>query len=594
MALRLTFFLCLILATCSTQESLTSYSASLIRYLVDQNSGIFDCWFLQLSGDPEQHELMEKLLQSTELSDIPKRLISSREASRIIGRQPKLLLIYGDCLNVLSLRKIFACVFYPDFKQSLKVIVFHQCTIGKVLTRFNLVFATAKLFNVVYIRTDHFEVNFSLHYHEEFHGWHSQVNFDSLFVDQTADLNGNVVHISFTTLSLDSALSSRKGVFHGRLLEWILGTIDHVNGSCELHRIVCIDEYDQDCSRRQHMMDDTTPFDFSLEMVTNSLVEEQFLDSAIPDLFLVAAPRGRQLLVYELFFISFQLPVWILLVVFTLAGCVLMIIFPKQFQNDLILLPLCGFERQTLNQVSRLEKFIILPTIITTFILTSAYESKIIAFMTSFPTVSSPRSFDDLLQAGITIQVDVNNSYGVAGDPRFGQVFKYAPFATKKVDLTNKRLGYSGVSGEIQYLVNHPKALETSTMHSQLVILDQFSLGIFIPFYFVGRRNPLRERFRQTEQIFLEAGLLDFWTLNFLHNSFGIDHVIRVSTTEVSSVNILGIDKLGPVCIMFIIGCGLATLVFVVECFSLMLISTPLMMVIVRAKKHLMNSSLAA
>ncbi|KAL1402590.1 hypothetical protein pipiens_006022 [Culex pipiens pipiens] len=483
MALELTVFLGLILVTCSIQESPTSYSASLIRYLVDQSSGTFDCWFFQLSDNPEQHELMEELLQSPELSDIPKRLISSREASRIIGRQPKLLLIYGDCLDVISLRKMFACVFYPDFKESLKVIVFHQCTVRKLLTRFNLVFATAKLFNVVYIRTDHFEVDFSLQYREEFHGWLSQVNFDRLFVDQTADLNGNVVHISFTTLSLDSTLSSRKGVFHGRLLEWILGTIDHVNGSYELHRIAC-SEYDQDCSRRQHMMNDTTPFDFSLEMVTNSLVEAQFLDSAIPDQFLVAAPRGRKLLVYELFFISFQPPVWILLITFAIAGCLLMSIFPKQFQNDLILLPLCGFERQTLNQVSRLEKFIILPTIIMTFILTSAYESKIIAFMTSFPTVSSPRSFDDLLQAGITIQVDVNNSYGVAGDPRFGQVFKFAPFSTKKVDLTNKRLGYSGVSGEIQYFVNHPMTLETSTMLSQLVILDQFSLGIFIPFYF--------------------------------------------------------------------------------------------------------------
>lgn len=82
--------------------------------------------------------------------------------------------------------------------------------------------------------------------------------------------------------------------------------------------------------------------------------------------------------------------------------------------------------------MSRFEKFILFPKIIVTFILFSAYESKIIAYMKSFPHVPSPRSFQDLLQAGITVQVESNTSYGVSSDPQFGKVFKY------DIDLTNE------------------------------------------------------------------------------------------------------------------------------------------------------------
>ncbi|EDS33970.1 conserved hypothetical protein [Culex quinquefasciatus] len=224
--------LCLIAATCSAQKSPTSYSASLIRYLSDQSSGIVDVWFLQLSNDPEQHELMEELLLSEELYDIPKRLISTRYASRLIERQPELLLIFGNYHAVTALRTLFAYVFFPNFKESVKIILFHQCSSRVEFARINSVFVMAKLFNVVYIRTDQLEVDYCLHYRDEFHGWHGEADFVDLFVDQTADLDGTVLHISFSFITLDGVFSRKKGVFNGRLLEWVFGTIEHVNGTC--------------------------------------------------------------------------------------------------------------------------------------------------------------------------------------------------------------------------------------------------------------------------------------------------------------------------------------------------------------------------
>lgn len=92
-------------------------------------------------------------------------------------------------------------------------------------------------------------------------------------------------------------------MFNGRLLEWVFGTIEHVNGTCEIHKIVCGNESDDDCSRRRYMIDAMTPFDFVLDALASQIDDKQVLCSMISDQFLVAAPRGRQLLVrgYRLF-----------------------------------------------------------------------------------------------------------------------------------------------------------------------------------------------------------------------------------------------------------------------------------------------------
>uniref|UniRef100_A0A8D8FRC0 (northern house mosquito) hypothetical protein n=1 Tax=Culex pipiens TaxID=7175 RepID=A0A8D8FRC0_CULPI len=151
-----------------------------------------------------------------------------------------------------------------------------------------------------------------------------------------------------------------------------------------------------------------------------------------------------------------------------IIACVLMGLFPDLFQNDLILLPVCGFERQTLNHVSRLEKFVILPLIVVTFVMSSAYESKIIANMTSFPHVPNPRTLEDLLQAGIAVETGPSGSTWVMNDPRLSQVLKQDPSSSN----TNNLLGYCGTSREIQFLVEHPRSYDTDLKLSRYVILD--------------------------------------------------------------------------------------------------------------------------
>lgn len=554
-----------IFVTCTAHEDPIQYSAALIRYLADQSPGTFDCWIFQLSTDSEQHETMDELLQTNELADIPKRLIATRDPRISIERQPKLLLIFGD-YHIAALRELFALVFEPDFKESMKIIVFHQCAekeIGRILS----VFVSAKLFNVILVRMSYLEIHYTNRYRYELVAWTDPVDFEDLFVDQTTNLAGHPLRISFDSVSMETIFSTSKEMFNGRTLEWILRTFEHINGTWEFHKRICReDEREERCCRRKRLFDAKTTFDFVLEPFTYDHVDSQFISSTVPDQLLVAAPRGRQLTVYELFIVPFDMYLWILLILMGISCCFLMWCFPNLFQNDLILLPLCGFERQALNHVSQLEKFIIFPLIVVTFILSSVYESKIIAYMTSYPNVANPRSLEDLLQAGIVIVTDDANSYGGKSDPQFDRVFKYNPsYGSEMFDPSNTHFAYCGRSQEIKFFVDHPKSHDPQTKLSRLIILDQFAIGLVVPFYFIGRRNPLRDRFRQCEIAFQEAGLMDLWSVKFLHRTFGMKYVVRLSDAAGSTGNHLGMDKLGPVCVLWIVGCGLTALVFAGE-----------------------------
>ncbi|KAL1400758.1 hypothetical protein pipiens_007160 [Culex pipiens pipiens] len=467
--------LVVIFVACTAQEDPIQYSAALIRYLADQSPGIFDCWIFQLSTDPEQHEAMEELLQTNKLADIPKRLIRSTNPRISIERQPKLLLIFGD-YHIAALRELFALVFEPDFKESMKIIVFHQCAekeIGRILS----VFVSAKLFNVILVRTSYLQLHYTNRYRYELVARSDAVDFADLFVDQTANLAGHSLRISFDSVSMETIFSTSKEMFNGRTLEWILRTFEHINGTWEFHKRICReDEREERCFRRKRLFDAKTTFDFVLEPFTYDHVD------------------------------------------------------------------------------------------IITFILSNVYESKIIAYMTSYPNVANPRSLEDLLQAGVVIVTDDADSYGVKIDPRFDRVFKYNPsYGSEMFDPSNTHFAYCGRSREIQFFVDHPKSHDPQTKLSRLIILDRFAIGLVVPFYFIGRRNPLRDRFRQCEIAFQEAGLMDFWSVKFLHQTFGMKYVVRLSDAAGSTGNHLGMDKLGPVCVLWIVGCGLAALVFAGE-----------------------------
>ncbi|KAL1377660.1 hypothetical protein pipiens_004139 [Culex pipiens pipiens] len=227
----------------------------------------------------------------------------------------------------------------------------------------------------------------------------------------------------------------------------------------------------------------------------------EFMQSMIPHAMVIAAPSGRRLTALEIFTIPFQRELWIWLMTFLLISVLLMLLFPTGFTNNLILLPVCGFDRRQFHLVSTLEKTFLIALIVIYFVLLSAYQAKIITLMTEFPHAADPRTLDDLLRNNMTVQFSHDWSKPmIEDDPRMGHLDRtFMKFAL------NDRRNFDPVTGR-----------------PRLVILDEFTLGVRISFYFCGYRNPLVAKIRRAEMLRFETGLYDSWARKRFRQEFGV------------------------------------------------------------------------
>ncbi|KAL9708097.1 hypothetical protein quinque_011615 [Culex quinquefasciatus] len=352
----------------------------------------------------------------------------------------------------------------------------------------------------------------------------------------------------------------------GRLIEWICNTLRHLNGTCDPYQVKCEGTDLEQCYNVARWYNASRLYDVTLDTLVYTEYLSNFLYSTIPDKLQVAAPRGRRLTAYELFAIPFRRELWIALTISIVLSYLLTWIRPNLFQNDLVLMSICGFERHDLNQVSRLEKITMISLIIVTFVLLSAYEAKLVAFMSSFPYAASPRSFGDLLRSGITIPVHERDSFGVGNDTRFAQVFKYSSATSVTYDSTQRNVGLLGTSQALRMAIKYTVNYDAYLQRSKFVILDRFTVGLLVPAYFVGRRNFLKGRYHQSEMAFMEAGLMDFWTRRNARRFFGTEFADHIETANGEAEgNVLGLKELGPVCFGLIGGCSLSFAVFLFE-----------------------------
>lgn len=215
------------------QESPTSYTATVIRLLSERSSGIFDCWFYQLRDDP----WIDELLQSNEIETIPKKLISN-EVFVQVDRQPKMLLITGD-FDPVSLKNLSSFIATTDFDDTLKIIVLHRCATRNDLEALSAIFTAAKLFNILFIRVDQLQLEYLQHYRKSFVTTNDPTPLAELFPDQTVNLYGRLHHISITSATVDARLVSEEGSSRGCLIEWIINTLEAVNGTFQFSQIFC-------------------------------------------------------------------------------------------------------------------------------------------------------------------------------------------------------------------------------------------------------------------------------------------------------------------------------------------------------------------
>ncbi|KAL1395856.1 hypothetical protein pipiens_010935 [Culex pipiens pipiens] len=129
----------------------------------------------------------------------------------------------------------------------------------------------------------------------------------------------------------------------------------------------------------------------------------------IPDTHVVLVPRGRTLTVFELFVAPFTTEAWAALLVIIISLELVSFTMPSFFRNDPALLLICGLERYDLHKANRWEKMILLAFIIFFFLITNAYETKIISMMTSKPTLRTVNTIEELVASGMPTKAPFKN-----------------------------------------------------------------------------------------------------------------------------------------------------------------------------------------
>lgn len=549
-----------------------TYVESLILNMAEQRSGAFNCWFLKFSSDPTQETALDAIATSQSLDMVPRKLLHTAGNLHVaIHPDPSLMVVYCE-----SYKKFYYNLQYflavNEFLVSMKVIALHDTSVGDEMIYFVNAFYTTHYYNTVHISVNTLMVSYFLAYRQQYKTLQS-VTVDGVFVDQTADLTGITLRIS--TLHYPS--HTRDDLLRDSNTEWVVNTIKSVHGG---YILATIDANRSSITTLQNTLYYFTEdifYDFCLirTVPLEGQVRPFYLQSSLPYTMAVTAPKGHRLTALEIFLLPFELEVWCTLIALLGMCCAVMMFCPIHFENDLILHPLCGFEKKCLDKVPRMEQFVLISLIMFFFLLTNAFEAKIIALMTSIPSTPDPRTLEDLIRQNITIQhAATADDFFWESESLEAKIFTYDPNDRQFQNRSeirrnfNRKRGFSGVLGEIKYAINNPDEYDFESDQSRFVILDQFALGIRIAFHFSGYRNPLVPRLERTHRAFFEAGLLDFWDRRKIQYSFGVMHLNRVSASlqqKIANRRDLGMLELELAWYVLAIGSGLAGLVFALE-----------------------------
>ncbi|KAL9697338.1 hypothetical protein quinque_000779 [Culex quinquefasciatus] len=263
-----------------------------------------------------------------------------------------------------------------------------------------------------------------------------------------------------------------------------------------------------------------------------------------PETHVILVPRGKTLNVFELFKAPFTTEAWIVLLLIIISLEVLSFILPAQFKNDPALLLICGLERYDLHKANRWEKMILFAFIVFFFLMTNAYETKIISMMASKPTHRSIRTFEELVKAGIPTKANFNH------------VIKL-DLGLLNETLQNATEDLSSMDGVSAYLATRTKSeiflpiqyFDDSLQRTSYVIMAE-TLGLLIGALQTSDRNPLQDVLEASHATFVEGGLLGHYTERMKMQYF----YARRKTQPQTEKTLLAIDDLSPAWIALGVG----------------------------------------
>lgn len=535
------------------------YVASLIRHLSDEETGTFDCWFYETSKVPQRESILDAIITSDQLCLIPRRVLNE-EVVTDVQRSPGLLVLNfaGNQFDKLQ------SFLYSSFDRVMKVIALYDSDNLVLLKKVVHILEDVKIKNLVYLAINNLSMQHKETFQDEIYKRSGFVPFHEVFTDPTRNLTGHTFHFSLSdTMTWNSDL-------YNRYPTHLFGdTIGRLGGRSELHLINCENVSLRECNLKTFMYNFTTMFDFGMNTLSNTrIVNENTMHSMVPNKIQVAAPSGRRLSSLEVLVAPFRLELWISLILLLLVNISVMILYPKWFQNDLILLPLCGFERRQFYHVSTLEKMILIILILIYFVLSKSYETKFVALMADFPYENDPRTLEDLLYSGTSIQQskELFQEWRINEDAQLKQLFSLVEYdKINPINWNSRKLAYIASESHLFINMHNPRNIDPKTGHRRFIIVDQFSLGIHIGFYFTSYRNPLVPKLQRAELQLFEGGFTNVWLKQSARHLYGARRVQMMAKGFTPVGEDIGFDELEPAWYAAVIGWGFGSAVLGLE-----------------------------
>ncbi|KXJ70683.1 hypothetical protein RP20_CCG022764 [Aedes albopictus] len=537
------------------------YTAQAVKYLSDHHTGTFTCWIYRLGHSWES--VLDVLLEFDELRTIPKLTMTSMEVGIVDPFQwkPTLMIVewlhteidpLSDTewdhmrLNMISGEvKVLILHWFQTKKELWNVLrLFYGCRMH--YTRFvSLIDGTMSYFNIF---TEKLIVR-------------KAPPVNELFFDQTTNVLGYEVKASYQGIGVGTTKFHKRKVYGADIL-WIGSTAFHLNGSVEITRLEC-DKTQisiHECVKRRVQRGGVV-YDINLDHYHTIKVYSSNIITAQPDKIVIMAPRGRRLTALEMFAVPFTVIVWYLMTLLVAVCWITTWTFPNLTVNDPVFVSIFGIERISIHDTTRREKLILLSLIWLFFFLTNAFETKLIALMTSYPHVQNPRDLNDLHCMNLKFRIAENHSLFYFADPALDSLLEVVSAANVSRDQYFAQIG---VEDEIDILMSDVDHYDFEAKRSRFVKLDGFHYGIVHRQHRIKARSPLAHHFVRTDRIFFETGIRQHWSDLVKHN-YRLSSHFEFQAVLVEYDDDLDMHGLQPAWFVIAIGLACSTLVFACE-----------------------------
>ncbi|XP_039430786.2 uncharacterized protein LOC120413879 [Culex pipiens pallens] len=533
-----------------------------IESIADNHGGHFTWWIYNLEAADDG--FVTALLEAPHIRNIPRQVLSTTSMTVVnpLEHAPSLIVI--RCV-VCGPRNDWEHLKYANVSVETRILVVHQCEGDKQFEWMFSLFEKLKLVNTVFLDLeDNMIVHAMVFKRELVVISNFEVPPSELFVDHARDLYGYRISVSMSDPKPETTIFKKFKKVIGRDFQWIEQTADHLNGSVDIKIIDCSRLSTAECSSKRMYQSNKKQHDISLDPSYATRMKYFFIDGVEPDRSVIMVPGGQRLTPLEVFIVPFHLYVWVMLTLLVIACWTLVLYYANTFINDPILAALSGIERRSFHLTGKPEKMLILILSILFFIMLQAYETKIIAMMTSYPYMSDPRDLEDLERFGIKVRhIEGNSKYTFSNNAELQSLMQTV--TTRNVSEIFKY----AVIGEENLL----KLIISISRHiynrdGRFIILKDYHLGLAIRQYYMAQRSPLAKEFKRTQRIFFEVGLSRFWMDQVMHiyqlRARLDDFKAGVQLERSEGDGNLGIDEMAPAWYVILIGwlCSAAVCIF--------------------------------